>query len=75
LQEEEPDLFPAKTDIDTLVLIDREVDLWSCVCTPLTYEGLVDELIGIDAGRVKLDPSVIGVLSEAAQELAYEPAL
>jgi hypothetical protein len=33
--------------IDTLVLIDREVDLVSPLVTPLTYEGLIDELIGI----------------------------
>jgi len=33
--------------IDTMVLIDREVDLVSPLVTPLTYEGLVDELIGI----------------------------
>jgi hypothetical protein len=33
--------------IDTMVLIDREVDLVSPLVTPLTYEGLIDELIGI----------------------------
>ena len=46
--------------IDTLVLVDREVDLFSCLLTPLTYEGLVDECIGIDNGRIKVDVSILG---------------
>jgi vacuolar protein sorting-associated protein 33A len=46
--------------IDTLVLLDREVDLFSCLLIPLTYEGLIDECMGIDNGRVKVDMSVLG---------------
>jgi len=47
-------------EIDTLVVMDREVDLVSPLVTPLTYEGLVDELIGITNGCIKLDASVLG---------------
>jgi len=39
---------------------DREVDLTSALATPLTYEGLVDEIIGIDTCRVRLDPVLVG---------------
>lgn len=49
-----------KHEIDTLVLFDREVDLTSAMATPLTYEGLVDEIIGIENGRVKLDSVLVG---------------
>lgn len=34
-------------EIDTLVVLDRDVDLYSPMVTPLTYEGLIDEIIGI----------------------------
>jgi len=47
-------------DIDTLVIIDREVDLVSPLVTPLTYEGLMDELLGIFNSAVRLDPSTMG---------------
>lgn len=46
--------------IDTLVIMDREVDLVSPMITPLTYEGLIDEIIGIENGRIKVDVSILG---------------
>lgn len=46
--------------IDTLVILDREVDLISPLVTPLTYEGLIDEIVTIENGRIKLDASVMG---------------
>ncbi|KWU44122.1 putative ATP binding protein [Rhodotorula sp. JG-1b] len=33
--------------IDSMVVIDRQVDMVSALCTQLTYEGLVDEVVGI----------------------------
>jgi vacuolar protein sorting-associated protein 33A len=33
--------------IDSLVIIDRSVDMVTPFCTQLTYEGLIDEYIGI----------------------------
>ena len=33
--------------IDSLIIIDRRVDLITPLLTQLTYEGLVDELFGI----------------------------
>ena len=33
--------------IDCLLLIDRNVDLLTPLCTQLTYEGLIDEIYGI----------------------------
>lgn len=40
--------------------IDREVDLVSPLITPLTYEGLVDDIIGIENGKIKVDASILG---------------
>ena len=40
--------------------LDREVDLVSPLVTPLTYEGLMDEIIGITNSTVRLDSSVLG---------------
>ncbi len=40
--------------------MDREVDLVSPLVTPLTYEGLVDEVIGIVNGKIKIDAALLG---------------
>lgn len=42
--------------IDTLILLDRAVDMVTPCCTQLTYEGLIDEVFGIVNGAVQLDP-------------------
>ena len=39
--------------IDTLLLIDRNVDLLPPLFTQLTYEGLIDELYGIHHSTCK----------------------
>lgn len=38
--------------IDHLVLIDRSVDLMTPMVTQLTFEGLIDELFGIDCCKL-----------------------
>ena len=35
------------TKIDSLVVLDRRVDMITPMLTQLTYEGLIDEMIGI----------------------------
>lgn len=37
-------IFPV---FDTLLLLDRNVDLMTSLATQLTYEGLIDEIYGI----------------------------
>ena len=51
---------PLGAEIDTLVLIDREVDLVTPMVTPLTYEGLIDELIGVRNSIIKVDKQIAG---------------
>jgi hypothetical protein len=41
-------------EVDTLILLDRAVDLVTPLCTQLTYEGLIDEVLGISNGSVEL---------------------
>lgn len=38
---------------DTLLLLDRNVDLLTPLATQLTYEGLIDEIYGINNGQKK----------------------
>jgi len=51
---------PHVPEIDTVVLLDREVDLVTPLLTPLTYGGLIDEFIGIQSGCIKIDPHLAG---------------
>ncbi|KAM3268519.1 vacuolar protein-sorting-associated protein 33 [Capsicum chacoense] len=51
-------------EINTIILLDREVDMITPMCSQLTYEGLLDEFLGINNGAVELDSSVMGVQHE-----------
>ncbi|KAI5578495.1 hypothetical protein BDE02_08G031200 [Populus trichocarpa] len=47
-------------EINTLILIDREVDMVTPMCSQLTYEGLLDEFLHINNGAMELDSSIMG---------------
>ncbi|XP_075083921.1 vacuolar protein-sorting-associated protein 33 homolog isoform X1 [Nicotiana tabacum] len=51
-------------EINTIILLDREVDMITPMCSQLTYEGLLDEFLGINNGAVELDASIMGVQQE-----------
>ena len=57
---------PASSQIDTLVLLDRSVDFFSPMCTQLTYEGLIDEMLGINNGLVEVPVSASAAAAAAA---------
>ena len=42
--------------VDRLVLIDRDVDMATPMCTQITFEGLIDEITGIKSGSVPWNP-------------------
>ncbi|KAI3896629.1 hypothetical protein MKX03_036089 [Papaver bracteatum] len=46
-------------EINTLILLDREVDMVTPMCFQLTYEGVMDEILHVDNGCVELDASII----------------
>ena len=52
-------LTPSPT-IENLIIIDREVDFATVLLTQLTYEGLVDEVIGIQNSQAEVDSSIVG---------------
>ncbi len=39
-------------EIDTLIILDRGVDVVSPMMTPLTFEALIDQVIGIENGAL-----------------------
>uniref|UniRef100_A0A3P9BXI0 VPS33A core subunit of CORVET and HOPS complexes n=2 Tax=Haplochromini TaxID=319058 RepID=A0A3P9BXI0_9CICH len=60
---------------DTLLLLDRNVDLLTPLATQLTYEGLIDEIYGISNGYVKLPPEKFAQKKqgEGSKDLPTEP--
>jgi len=60
-----------RSQIDTLVILDRAVDLVSPLPIQLTYEGLVDEMFGIHCSSVHLPENKTVSLS-SAEELYAE---
>ncbi|XP_042494263.1 vacuolar protein-sorting-associated protein 33 homolog [Macadamia integrifolia] len=52
------------SEINTLILLDREVDMITPMCSQLTYEGLLDEFLRVNNGYVELDASIMGVQQE-----------
>nr|CCA19363.1 vacuolar protein sortingassociated protein 33A putat [Albugo laibachii Nc14] len=46
-------------EIETLILIDRTVDLVTPLTTPMTYEGLLDEIMGISNGFITADAELV----------------
>ncbi|KAL5005557.1 hypothetical protein ScPMuIL_019013 [Solemya velum] len=54
----EPDY--AHYEIGNLLLIDRDVDFVTPLCSQLTYEGLLDDTFGIHSGFVEFGPDISG---------------
>ncbi|KAL2870622.1 Sec1 family protein [Aspergillus lucknowensis] len=46
--------------IESLIVVDRYVDFATPLLTQLTYEGLIDELVGIKHNQADVDTSVVG---------------
>ncbi|KAF0692387.1 Aste57867_16533 [Aphanomyces stellatus] len=61
-------LGSVEPEIDTLILLDRTVDLVSPLVTPFTYEGLLDEILGIANGVVKVDAELVDDESDKKAE-------
>ncbi|APA05544.1 hypothetical protein SS1G_10000 [Sclerotinia sclerotiorum 1980 UF-70] len=52
-------LSPSNT-IESLIIIDREIDYATPLLTQLTYEGLIDEAVGIQHNQADVDSSIVG---------------
>ncbi|KAL2064773.1 hypothetical protein VTL71DRAFT_3912 [Oculimacula yallundae] len=58
-------LTPSAT-IESLIVIDREVDYATPLLTQLTYEGLIDEVVGIQNNQADIDSSIVGAAPQPA---------
>lgn len=52
------------TTIESLIVIDREVDFATPLLTQLTYEGLIDEVIGIYHNQADVDSTIVGAVPQ-----------
>lgn len=52
-------LIPSTT-IESCIVIDREVDYATPLLTQLTYEGLIDEVVGIQNNQADVDSTIVG---------------
>lgn len=67
-------LTPSNTT-ESVIIIDREVDMVTPLLTQLTYEGLIDEVFGIQNNQTDVDSTIIGALLPAsAQSTSSAPA-
>ena len=56
-----------RSQIDTLIILDRAIDLVSPLPIQLTYEGLIDEMYGIQCASVRLPENKVVSLSSAEE--------
>lgn len=52
-------LLPS-ADTESLIIIDRGVDFGTALLTQLTYEGLIDETVGIKYNQADVDTTIVG---------------
>jgi hypothetical protein len=50
------------TTMENVIIIDREVDFATPLLTQLTYEGLIDEVFGIQNNQTEIDSTVVGAV-------------
>lgn len=71
-----PGLTPSTT-IESLIVFDREIDCATPLLTQLTYEGLIDEAVGIKNNYADIDTSIVGAAPQpqtAARTAGSAPA-
>jgi vacuolar protein sorting-associated protein 33A len=53
-----------------MIIFDRKVDMITPMATPLTYEGLLDEVLGIDCGFMDINVQMINPDDTEAEQVA-----
>ncbi|KAI0547423.1 Sec1-like protein [Xylaria curta] len=54
--------------LESVVIIDREVDFVTPLLTQLTYEGLIDEVWGIQNNQTDVDSTIVGAPPQPASQ-------
>ncbi|KAG0140954.1 hypothetical protein CROQUDRAFT_664506 [Cronartium quercuum f. sp. fusiforme G11] len=57
--------------IDTMIILDRQIDMVTPMCTQLTYEGLLDEIFGIKHGHIEVSPELLAPSTPVAGNTAH----
>jgi vacuolar protein sorting-associated protein 33A len=57
--------LPSET-VAALVVMDRKIDMVTPLLTPLTYEGLLDDVVGIDYGFLNIDVDILNPPEETS---------
>ncbi|KAH8880692.1 Sec1-like protein [Thozetella sp. PMI_491] len=66
-------LSPSTTS-ESVIIIDREIDFVTPLLTQLTYEGLIDEVFGIQNNQTDVDSTIVGAPPGAVQSTAAAAA-
>ncbi|KAH9994160.1 vacuolar protein sorting 33A-like protein [Xylariaceae sp. FL0662B] len=66
-------LTPSNT-IESVIIIDREVDFVTPLLTQLTYEGLIDEVWGIQNNQTDVDSTIVGAPPQPPSSSTSSPA-
>jgi hypothetical protein len=67
------DLTPSQS-IESLIIIDREIDFPTALLTQLTYEGLLDEFFNITSNQIEVDSATIGTTGAQASQASSSSA-
>ncbi len=67
-------LTPSNTS-ESVIIIDREVDLVTPLLTQLTYEGLIDEVWGIQNNQIDVDTTIVGPPPQASSQTTAQTAV
>ena len=59
-------LMPSAT-VDSLIIMDRDVDFATVLLTQLTYEGLIEETVGIHQNQAEVDATIVGSAPQTQQ--------
>jgi len=51
----EDSIFPKSSSISHLIIIDREIDFVTPLMTQITYQGMLEEYLGINSGYVEVE--------------------
>jgi vacuolar protein sorting-associated protein 33A len=54
------------TTTESVIIIDREVDFVTPLLTQLTYEGLIDEVFGVQHNQTEVDTAAVGGAPQAS---------
>jgi vacuolar protein sorting-associated protein 33A len=64
----------ADSVVEAMLIIDRKVDMVTPMLTPLTYEGLLDDVFGIDCGFLNVNVDIINPPDDEADDSSSNAA-